>query len=88
MESEGGGGGGGGGAGVDCCPRLRGGGGSACGAAPVMSPAGCSHVNSFKADNWKQSLRVIYQCFVWSGTAESRKRKVSAAPGRAGKGCG
>ncbi|XP_038675806.1 ubiquitin carboxyl-terminal hydrolase 22 isoform X2 [Scyliorhinus canicula] len=40
-----------------------------------MSPAGCSHVNSFKADNWKQSLRVIYQCFVWSGTAESRKRK-------------
>ncbi|XP_041062935.1 ubiquitin carboxyl-terminal hydrolase 22 isoform X3 [Cetorhinus maximus] len=43
-----------------------------------MSPAGCSHVNSFKADNWKQSLRVIYQCFVWSGTAESRKRKAKS----------
>ncbi|XP_058851964.1 ubiquitin carboxyl-terminal hydrolase 22-A-like isoform X2 [Acipenser ruthenus] len=41
-----------------------------------MSPAGCSHVNSFKVENWKQNLRVIYQCFVWSGTAETRKRKV------------
>ncbi|XP_028908137.1 ubiquitin carboxyl-terminal hydrolase 22 isoform X1 [Ornithorhynchus anatinus] len=41
-----------------------------------MSPAGCSHVNSFKVDNWRQNLRVIYQCFVWSGTPETRKRKV------------
>ncbi|KAM7371178.1 hypothetical protein PAMP_010669 [Pampus punctatissimus] len=40
-----------------------------------MSPAGCPHVNSFKVDNWKQNLRVIYQCFVWSGSAETRKRK-------------
>ncbi|XP_069501850.1 ubiquitin carboxyl-terminal hydrolase 22 isoform X4 [Ambystoma mexicanum] len=40
-----------------------------------MSPAGCSHVNSFKVENWKQNLRVIYQCFVWSGTPETRKRK-------------
>lgn len=43
----------------------------------VMSPAGCSHVNGFKVDNWKQNLRVIYQCFVWSGSAETRKRKVN-----------
>lgn len=43
----------------------------------VMSPAGCSHVNSFKVENWKQNLRVIYQCFVWSGSAETRKRKVN-----------
>ncbi|KAL6477192.1 hypothetical protein MHYP_G00156910 [Metynnis hypsauchen] len=42
-----------------------------------MCPAGCSHVNGFKVDNWKQNLRVIYQCFVWSGTAETRRRKVS-----------
>ncbi|XP_056325898.1 ubiquitin carboxyl-terminal hydrolase 22 [Danio aesculapii] len=42
-----------------------------------MSPAGCSHVNGFKVDNWKQNLRVIYQCFVWSGSAETRKRKVN-----------
>ncbi|KAJ8333171.1 hypothetical protein SKAU_G00420670 [Synaphobranchus kaupii] len=43
-----------------------------------MSPAGCSHVNGFKVDNWKQNLRVIYQCFVWTGTAETRKRKAKA----------
>lgn len=43
-----------------------------------MSPAGCSHVNAFKVDNWKQNLRVIYQCFVWSGSAETRKRKINA----------
>lgn len=42
----------------------------------TMSPAGCPHVNGFKVDNWKQNLRVIYQCFVWSGSAETRKRKV------------
>ncbi|TRY64549.1 hypothetical protein DNTS_008224 [Danionella cerebrum] len=42
-----------------------------------MSPAGCSHVNGFKVDNWKQNLRVIYQCFVWSGSVETRKRKDS-----------
>ncbi|TWW54537.1 Ubiquitin carboxyl-terminal hydrolase 22 [Takifugu flavidus] len=41
-----------------------------------MSPAGCSHVNGYKVDNWKQNLRVIYQCFVWTGTAETRRRKV------------
>ncbi|MBN3311352.1 UB22A hydrolase, partial [Atractosteus spatula] len=44
----------------------------------VMSPAGCSHVNSFKVENWKQNLRLIYQCFVWSGTAETRKRKAKS----------
>uniref|UniRef100_A0A9J7ZBB9 Ubiquitin carboxyl-terminal hydrolase n=1 Tax=Cyprinus carpio carpio TaxID=630221 RepID=A0A9J7ZBB9_CYPCA len=44
----------------------------------VMSPAGCSHVNGFKVDNWKQNLRVIYQCFVWSGSAETRKRKAKS----------
>ncbi|XP_053328084.1 ubiquitin carboxyl-terminal hydrolase 22 [Spea bombifrons] len=43
-----------------------------------MSPAGCSHVNSFKVENWKQNLRVIYQCFVWSGTPETRKRKAKS----------
>ncbi|XP_035525945.1 ubiquitin carboxyl-terminal hydrolase 22 [Morone saxatilis] len=43
-----------------------------------MSPAGCPHVNSFKVDNWKQNLRVIYQCFVWSGSAETRKRKAKS----------
>ncbi|XP_045571625.1 ubiquitin carboxyl-terminal hydrolase 22 isoform X3 [Salmo salar] len=41
-----------------------------------MSPAGCSHVNAYKVDNWRQNLRVIYQCFVWSGSAETRRRKV------------
>lgn len=46
-----------------------------------MSPAGCPHVNSFKVDNWKQNLRVIYQCFVWSGSAETRKRKVTSERG-------
>ncbi|KAM4624535.1 ubiquitin carboxyl-terminal hydrolase 22 [Polymixia lowei] len=43
-----------------------------------MSPAGCPHVNSYKVDNWKQNLRVIYQCFVWSGSAETRKRKAKS----------
>ncbi|XP_056662398.1 ubiquitin carboxyl-terminal hydrolase 22 isoform X2 [Monodelphis domestica] len=43
-----------------------------------MSPAGCSHVNSFKVENWRQNLRVIYQCFVWSGTPETRKRKAKS----------
>ncbi|XP_068100986.1 ubiquitin carboxyl-terminal hydrolase 22-A [Hyperolius riggenbachi] len=43
-----------------------------------MSPAGCSHVNSFKVENWKQNLRAIYQCFVWSGTPETRKRKAKS----------
>ncbi|KAK2506284.1 hypothetical protein MC885_003427 [Smutsia gigantea] len=41
----------------------------------VVTPPGCSHLSSFKVDNWKQNLRAIYQCFVWSGTAEARKRK-------------
>ncbi|XP_067088918.1 ubiquitin carboxyl-terminal hydrolase 22 isoform X4 [Osmerus mordax] len=43
-----------------------------------MSPAGCSHVNGYKVDNWKQNLRVIYQCFVWSGSAETRRRKAKS----------
>uniref|UniRef100_A0A8C2CEA0 ubiquitinyl hydrolase 1 n=1 Tax=Cyprinus carpio TaxID=7962 RepID=A0A8C2CEA0_CYPCA len=47
-------------------------------AGSVMSPAGCSHVNGFKVDNWKQNLRVIYQCFVWSGSVETRKRKAKS----------
>ncbi|KAK2110606.1 hypothetical protein P7K49_010352 [Saguinus oedipus] len=41
----------------------------------AVAPPGCSHLGSFKVDNWKQNLRAIYQCFVWSGTAEARKRK-------------
>lgn len=60
----------------------------------VVTPPGCSHLSSFKVDNWKQNLRAIYQCFVWSGTAEARKRKVRPLPaslrpetaGRAGAG--
>lgn len=46
----------------------------------VVTPPGCSHLSSFKVDNWKQNLRAIYQCFVWSGTAEARKRKVRPPP--------
>lgn len=46
----------------------------------VVTPPGCSHLSSFKVDNWKQNLRAIYQCFVWSGTAEARKRKVTPRP--------
>lgn len=46
----------------------------------AVPPPGCSHLGSFKVDNWKQNLRAIYQCFVWSGTAEARKRKVSPRP--------
>lgn len=42
----------------------------------VVTPPGCAHLGSFKVDNWKQNLRAIYQCFVWSGSAEARKRKV------------
>uniref|UniRef100_A0A8C2F513 Ubiquitin carboxyl-terminal hydrolase n=1 Tax=Cyprinus carpio TaxID=7962 RepID=A0A8C2F513_CYPCA len=48
------------------------------GAHAAHNPAGCSHVNGFKVDNWKQNLRVIYQCFVWSGSAETRKRKAKS----------
>ncbi|XP_046533784.1 ubiquitin carboxyl-terminal hydrolase 22 isoform X2 [Equus quagga] len=44
----------------------------------VVTPPGCSHLGSFKVDNWKQNLRAIYQCFVWSGTAEARKRKAKS----------
>uniref|UniRef100_A0A8C6KPY2 Ubiquitin carboxyl-terminal hydrolase n=1 Tax=Nothobranchius furzeri TaxID=105023 RepID=A0A8C6KPY2_NOTFU len=44
----------------------------------VIPPAGCSHVNGYKVDNWRQNLRVIYQCFVWSGTAETRRRKAKS----------
>lgn len=58
----------------------------------VVTPPGCSHLSSFKVDNWKQNLRAIYQCFVWSGTAEARKRKVRPPPRsaklRAGSGAG
>lgn len=46
----------------------------------TVAPPGCSHLGSFKVDNWKQNLRAIYQCFVWSGTAEARKRKVRPRP--------
>lgn len=46
----------------------------------VVTPPGCTHLSSFKVDNWKQNLRAIYQCFVWCGTAEARKRKVSPIP--------
>lgn len=46
----------------------------------AVPPPGCSHLGSFKVDNWKQNLRAIYQCFVWSGTAEARKRKVRPRP--------
>jgi hypothetical protein len=46
----------------------------------AVAPSGCSHLGSFKVDNWKQNLRAIYQCFVWSGTAEARKRKVRPTP--------
>ncbi|ELV13999.1 Ubiquitin carboxyl-terminal hydrolase 22, partial [Tupaia chinensis] len=53
-------------------------------AEPAVPPPGCSHLSSFKVDNWKQNLRAIYQCFVWSGTAEARKRKVRPLPGAAG----
>lgn len=49
----------------------------------AVAPPGCSHLGSFKVDNWKQNLRAIYQCFVWSGTAEARKRKVRPAAHRA-----
>lgn len=44
----------------------------------VVTPPGCSHLSGFKVDNWKQNLRAIYQCFVWSGTAEARKRKAKS----------
>lgn len=55
----------------------------------AVAPPGCSHLGSFKVDNWKQNLRAIYQCFVWSGTAEARKRKVSPSPAPfSGLGCG
>lgn len=55
----------------------------------VVTPPGCSHLSSFKVDNWKQNLRAIYQCFVWSGTAEARKRKVRPLwPGKPRAGLG
>ncbi|XP_024420364.1 ubiquitin carboxyl-terminal hydrolase 22 [Desmodus rotundus] len=44
----------------------------------VVTPPGCTHLSSFKVDNWKQNLRAIYQCFVWCGTAEARKRKAKS----------
>ncbi|CAJ1081188.1 ubiquitin carboxyl-terminal hydrolase 22-like [Xyrichtys novacula] len=43
-----------------------------------MSPAGCPHVSGFKVENWKQNLRLIYQCFVWTGSTETRKRKAKS----------
>lgn len=55
----------------------------------AVPPPGCSHLGSFKVDNWKQNLRAIYQCFVWSGTAEARKRKVRPKPAPLSRlGCG
>ena len=50
----------------------------------VVTPPGCAHLGSFKVDNWKQNLRAIYQCFVWSGSAEARKRKVRPPATRGG----
>ncbi|XP_077019453.1 ubiquitin carboxyl-terminal hydrolase 22 [Tamandua tetradactyla] len=44
----------------------------------VSTAHGCAHLSAFKVDNWKQNLRAIYQCFVWSGTAEARKRKAKS----------
>nr|XP_023489213.1 ubiquitin carboxyl-terminal hydrolase 27 [Equus caballus] len=45
----------------------------------TVGPPGCSHVNSFKVgENWRQELRVIYQCFVWCGTPETRKSKAKS----------
>ncbi|XP_058147069.1 ubiquitin carboxyl-terminal hydrolase 27 [Dasypus novemcinctus] len=45
----------------------------------TLGPPGCSHVNSFKVgENWRQELRVIYQCFVWCGTPETRKSKAKS----------
>ncbi|XP_029785510.1 ubiquitin carboxyl-terminal hydrolase 27 [Suricata suricatta] len=45
----------------------------------AVGPPGCSHVNSFKVgENWRQELRVIYQCFVWCGTPETRKSKAKS----------
>ncbi|KAJ8793678.1 hypothetical protein J1605_003489 [Eschrichtius robustus] len=52
----------------------------------VVTPPGCAHLGSFKVDNWKQNLRAIYQCFVWSGSAEARKRKGPSGRGGAGDG--
>uniref|UniRef100_A0A3P9HMA2 Ubiquitin carboxyl-terminal hydrolase n=1 Tax=Oryzias latipes TaxID=8090 RepID=A0A3P9HMA2_ORYLA len=43
-----------------------------------MSPAGCPHVGGFKVGGWRQNLRLIYQCFVWSGSAETRTRKAKS----------
>ncbi|XP_024120216.1 ubiquitin carboxyl-terminal hydrolase 22 isoform X2 [Oryzias melastigma] len=43
-----------------------------------MSPAGCPHVGGWKADGWRQNLRLIYRCFVWSGSAETRTRKAKS----------
>ncbi|KAG7256690.1 hypothetical protein CRUP_011289, partial [Coryphaenoides rupestris] len=41
-----------------------------------MSPAGCSHVSGYKVDDdWRRNLRVVYQSFVWSGSADTRSRK-------------
>ncbi|XP_023616722.1 ubiquitin carboxyl-terminal hydrolase 27 [Myotis lucifugus] len=45
----------------------------------AVGPPGCSHVNSFKVgENWRQGLRVIYQCFVWCRTPETRKSKAKS----------
>ncbi|XP_036308136.1 ubiquitin carboxyl-terminal hydrolase 22 isoform X2 [Pipistrellus kuhlii] len=44
----------------------------------AVAPPGCTHLSSFKVDNWKQNLRAIYQCFVWGGTAEARRRKAKS----------
>ncbi|XP_077921281.1 ubiquitin carboxyl-terminal hydrolase 51 [Halichoerus grypus] len=44
-----------------------------------QGPTGCSHVESFKvAKNWRKSLRLIYQRFIWSGTPETRKHKAKS----------
>ncbi|XP_057566831.1 ubiquitin carboxyl-terminal hydrolase 22-like [Hippopotamus amphibius kiboko] len=47
-------------------------------AALVATLPGCVHLGGFKRDNWRQNLRAIYQCFLWSGSAEARKRKAKS----------
>ncbi|XP_006902972.1 PREDICTED: ubiquitin carboxyl-terminal hydrolase 22-A-like [Elephantulus edwardii] len=45
----------------------------------AVGPPSCCHVNNFKVgENWRQELRLIYQCFVWCGTPETRKSKAKS----------
>ncbi|XP_032826199.1 ubiquitin carboxyl-terminal hydrolase 22-like [Petromyzon marinus] len=40
-----------------------------------MSFSGCPHVSSFKQEPWRQSVRMLYQWFVWCGPVDARRRK-------------